>query len=329
VDRGIDPMRERKDARAAATVAAANTLAGVVAEFFAKEGPRLRSRDHRMGVFRNHILPDLGARPIGSIRRGDVAKLLDRLESEISQRTASLTLAYLNKLFRWYALRNDDFVNPIVPGMARGSTTRRERILTDAELQAYVWAAEAWDAPQGRYLLFLLYTACRRDEAGFMTWEELSADHTTWTIPKTRHKSGWRKDASDVVLPLSAAAQSIIAQCPRIRGNDLVFATGGSNPGYLKVRADVRMSKEFGGPVPHWTLHDIRRTARSLMARAGVRPDHAERAVGHVIAGVEGVYDRHSYEAEKLAAFEALAALVDRIVTPIGAPNVVPLRTGA
>ena len=54
--------------------------------------------------------------------------------------------------------------------------------------------------------------------------------------------------------------------------------------------------------LPHWTIHDLRRTARSLMARAGVRPDIAERVLGHAIAGVEGVYDRHTYTDEKAEA---------------------------
>jgi integrase len=48
-------------------------------------------------------------------------------------------------------------------------------------------------------------------------------------------------------------------------------------------------------PIPNWTLHDLPRTARTLMVRAGVRPDISERVLGHVIAGVEGTYDRHSY----------------------------------
>jgi integrase len=63
-----------------------------------------------------------------------------------------------------------------------------------------------------------------------------------------------------------------------------------------------------------WVVHDLRRTARSLMARAGVRPDIAERTLGHVIQGVEGTYDRHSYTDEKGKALAALAALVERIL---------------
>ena len=55
---------------------------------------------------------------------------------------------------------------------------------------------------------------------------------------------------------------------------------------------------------------------RSLMSRAGVPTDHAERCLGHVIGGVRGVYDRHEYLEEKRRAFEALASQVERIVDP-------------
>ena len=69
-------------------------------------------------------------------------------------------------------------------------------------------------------------------------------------------------------------------------------------------------------PIPNWTLHDLRRTAKTLMARAGVRPDISERVLGHVIAGVEGTYDRHSYADEKREALEKLATMIERILNP-------------
>ena len=60
----------------------------------------------------------------------------------------------------------------------------------------------------------------------------------------------------------------------------------------------------------------MRRTAKTLMVRAGVRPDISERVLGHVIAGVEGTYDRHSYAEEKRDALEKLAAMIERILNP-------------
>jgi len=58
----------------------------------------------------------------------------------------------------------------------------------------------------------------------------------------------------------------------------------------------------------------VRRTAKTLMARAGVRPDISERVLAHVIPGVEGIYDRYEYLAEKRHALERLASLIDSIV---------------
>jgi integrase len=75
----------------------------------------------------------------------------------------------------------------------------------------------------------------------------------------------------------------------------------------------------------NWRLHDLRRTAKTLMARAGIRPDISERMLGHVIEGVEGIYDRHTHSAEKADALKRLAGLIESIVNPtVG--NVVALR---
>jgi integrase len=72
---------------------------------------------------------------------------------------------------------------------------------------------------------------------------------------------------------------------------------------------------EIGGqPIGHWVLHDLRRTGKTLMIRAGVSPHVSERVLGHAIPGVEGVYDQHDYLAEKTVALRKLATLVTRIL---------------
>jgi hypothetical protein len=76
-------------------------------------------------------------------------------------------------------------------------------------------------------------------------------------------------------------------------------------------------------------LHDLRRTARSLMSRAGVPSEHAERVLGHIIPGVEGTYNRHAYSDEKAVALARLAALIETIINPPADSNVVVLRQPA
>ena len=155
---------------------------------------------------------------------------------------------------------------------------------------------------------------------------EVSGDE--WTIPQERYKTGL-----ELVIPLSDAAQAVLAAMPKIGKSGLVFTTDGKHPlsGFSKFKSTfdakvlaILRERDPGVTLPRWTLHDLRRTARSLMSRASVPADHAERCLGHVIGGVRGTYDRHLYLAEKRHAFAALAALVERIVDPT-ADNVVPL----
>jgi integrase len=144
-----------------------------------------------------------------------------------------------------------------------------------------------------------------------------------WTIPGKRYKN-----KLDHVIPLSPDAKTLIGA--KTRG--FVFSTtDGKRPfsGFSKAKVSLdfeiakRRKAEGRAKMPRWTLHDLRRTSRTLMSRAKVPEDHAERAMGHVIAGVRGTYDRYSFLDEKREAFQKLASLIDVIVTP-RADNVVP-----
>jgi integrase len=196
------------------------------------------------------------------------------------------------------------------------SQRRRQRILSDDELKAVWKAAEASQSAFGYLVRFLLLTAVRRMEASQMRRSEVSG--RDWVIPPARYKTGL-----ELLIPLSVAAQTVLAKVPKVGSSDLVFTTDGQRPlsGFSKFKQNL--DKACG--VTAWTLHDLRRTARSLMSRAGVTSDIAERALGHVLPGVRATYDRHAYYEEKKRAFEALATLVDRIVNP-QASNVVSMR---
>jgi integrase len=76
--------------------------------------------------------------------------------------------------------------------------------------------------------------------------------------------------------------------------------------------------------LPHFTLHDLRRTARTHLAALGVRREVAERCLGHKLRGVEGTYDRHDYLRERRAALESWTALLQSIER--GECKVAPLR---
>lgn len=72
----------------------------------------------------------------------------------------------------------------------------------------------------------------------------------------------------------------------------------------------------------HFTVHDLRRTCRSLLASLGVPSHIAERCLNHKLKGVEGIYNRHDYLNERREAFEKLACMLTPIINDM--PNVVP-----
>jgi integrase len=197
--------------------------------------------------------------------------------------------------------------------MTRVNEVARDRVLSDEEIRA-VWSAAVGVPPVFcAFIRFLLLTAARRNEAAQMRWAELAGGD--WTLPASRNKTG-----QELVRPLSQAAQAILADLPK--EGEFVFSRNGKDAmgGISKMKAELDYTSRTSG----WTLHDLRRTARSLMSRAGVPSDHAERCMGHVIGGVRGVYDRHAYREEMLLAYEKLATLVAQIVDP--QPNVVAIR---
>ena len=285
-----------------------DTFKAICEEYLQRDGAKLRSRPVRETTLARLVYPKLGDRPIGDIRRSDIIRLLDNIEDERGPVMADWTLAVVRKIMNWHASRSDDFRSPIVRGMARTKPKERarERTLTDDEIRA-VWAAS--EGVFGRYVQFLLLPT-RRNEAARMSYGEVRDG--VWTIPAARMKG-----KAEHVVPLSPAAFAVMG-----RGQSPFVFTTGTQPlnGFSKYKREFDRACGVTG----WTLHDLRRTARSLMSRAGVSADIAERCLAHTIGGVRGTYDRHEYLEEKRRAFEALAAQIERIVNPPGA-NVVPL----
>jgi hypothetical protein len=91
------------------------------------------------------------------------------------------------------------------------------------------------------------------------------------------------------------------------------------------------IADKFGKPLPHWTIHDLRRTAATRMVDLGESPHVVEAVLNHVSghrAGVAGIYNRSFYKAEKAQALSKWATHV-LAVAKGKTSNVTPLRRGA
>jgi len=309
LEKGRNPAAAKEDAKIKAMEAEANTVASVCAAYMEREAGKLRTADARASILRRLVYPAIGDRPIGSIKRSDLVTMLDRIEDHNGPRMADVTLGVLRRIFNWYELRGDEFRSPIVRGMTRqkSSDHRRTRILDDDEIRA-LWTATADGAVFSSFIRFLLLTSARRNEASGMRWDEVDATGV-WTLPAARSKT-----KTEITRPFSKAARVLLAELPHVDGSEFAFSTNGRTPPSQFSIGKTKLDNASG--VRDWRLHDLRRTSRSLLSRAGVNSDVAEKCLGHSRGDIIERYDQHKYIPEMRIAFEQLATQIETIVNP-------------
>ncbi len=300
----------------------ADTFADAVASWRKRhlEANGLRAKREINRLLDRHLLPAWGARELTSIRRSDIAALLDHVEDNHGARSADYCLTIFSAIANWCATRHDDYAPPVVRGMKRQSTKAqaRERVLDDDEIRR-VWTACEELGNYGALIRMLLLTTQRLDKVLTMAWADIDADGV-WRVPTVSKRE--KPHGGELKLP--QLARDLLAAIPVLEGNPFVFAGRGQGHSNGHSKNKARLDKASG--VTNWVVHDLRRTGRSLLSRAGVNSAVAERTLGHVQPGVQGVYDRHRYFDEKADALRRLAALIERVLAPPPSAQVVNLR---
>jgi integrase len=317
---GHDVQAEREAAQAREKMRVDTVLDDWLKHDVRKRG--LRSASVIEGVIRNHIKPSIGSRPIDAVRRADILKMLDEVEKRTGSAQVQHVYAYTRAAFHWHETRHEGFKNPIIRSLWRSSSKARDRVLDDVELQV-VWAAAETSGTYGAFIRLALLTGQRREKLLTMTRDSIAADGT-WTIATEAREKG---NPGELKLP--KISLDIIRQQPRVEHNPYVLAGRGGGP----IRGLSKLKRQFDSrlpAMPQWRIHDLRRSARSLMSRAGVDRDICERVVGHRVGdAVERIYDRHEYAGAKADALARLAALIESIVHPPAGNIVVALPLSA
>jgi len=269
------------------------------------------------------VVPEWREREIASIRRADVVKLLDKVSDERTAAAAIEVRKHLSGLFNW-AIATDQFdliLNPMVGLKRKEKYQPRENKLSREQLKQVWVAAGDIGYPFREMYRLLILTGQRRSEVA-----ELQAD---WVFERPDGKKGVRVPASayktgkEHVYPLSGPAAAIVDSLPRRKaGPFLLSAVHTKSPAgkapvsgfsHAKVRLDQAIAKRAENarkqgielpPIPEFTVHDIRRSVATGMIEMGVSAEHVERVLGHELGGVAGIYNRHDYFSEKLAALQ-------------------------
>ena len=331
VRQGVDPAEEKR-ARRDRRFPEADTFGAVARDYLERHHKQNNRESTFLEVKRNFerdVLPRWGKRPIASISRRDIIDLIDGITARGAPVLANRTLARLRALFNW-AIEKDRLAVSPAAGMKLPSVEQtRDRVLTDDEVRWHWQGCDEIGWPFGPLAKLLLLTGQRRDEVADAEWAEIDFTKRLWSIPAHRAKSARAHE-----VHLSDAALDVLRNLPRV-GERFVLSTNGEAPisGFSrsKRRLDAAMAKarDIGATaIPNWTLHDLRRTATTGMARLNFPPHVVDRILNHsggTIRGVAAIYNRFAYVDERRAALEAWGRYVSGLVTPAAA-NVVPLR---
>jgi integrase len=349
LDRGEDPGVKRLAERGSQHRPSADpdTFGVLIRAYFASHLiPHTRSWQQTAGIFGLKVIEGdpptfsdipgrLAARwaerPIASIRRRDLIEWADERKAAGVTRVVNRTLSALGTFFAWCVGRELIEVSPSVGMRKPVQDRKRDRILSDDEL-AIIWKAAAIEPfPFGEIVQLLALTGQRRGEVAGASWPEIDLRERAWQIPAAR-----TKNQREHLVPLADAAIAILRGLPRFHGGRFLFGLGGrtgfSGFSKTKARLDQRIDELAGGAIPPWTLHDLRRSAATGMARIGILPHVVEAVLNHIDgskSGIAGIYNLWTYEAEKRDALERWAAHILRLAaTDVGA-RVVSLQRGA
>jgi len=342
VDRGQDPaatpLEERPTTPSVPFEIAAEQFLSRYVDRRHKHPARTRHMVER------YVLPEWRGRRLDSIKRSDVVDLLDGL-ADHAPILANRVFTVVRKLFNWLVERETLAVSPCTRLRPPSVERSRDRVLSDDELREVWAAAGTLGYPLGNIVRLLILTGQRRSEVTWWRWSQTDEKAAAWTMPRDG-----TKNARDHVVPLSAAVLEILESIPRLDREDFLFpgragargAFNGFSRGKQRLDdaiAEARRAAAVAAgedpdeaPVmPPWTLHDLRRTAATGMARLAVPPHVVEAVLNHVsgaVSGVAAVYNRFAYLDEKRSALEAWSRYVNALVENQPG-NVVLLRRGA
>jgi integrase len=305
---------------------------------------RLKNPHIPQRIFNKEIAPHIGQLPLKEVNARDIRAIIHKVANSGRNATANDALMVCKQLFKHAIKLNLLDYSPaqaFTMSDAGGLEKSRDRILSLDELDVLfrVLRKHRDQFARENYLAIalLVHLGIRKNELIAAMWSEIDFDEQVWRLPAERSKT----DVA-ITIPLSATSLVWFSELKvRACGSPYVFPSRRASKRRGYISSDTlnhALAKLFGQKVDskkqptvnvlgeagleHFTVHDLRRTCRSLLASLGVPSHIAERCLNHKLRGVEGIYNRHDYLAERREAFEKLASLLAPIVNDL--PNVLP-----
>ncbi|HTO49126.1 MAG TPA: site-specific integrase [Burkholderiales bacterium] len=319
-----DPRIEREALAAQAQVERARgyTVREMLEDYFRLHAAKLASGAEQERMLRHQVLAQWGRRSAADVSARDVVDLAEKIAKR-APRVAGMTVSALRQAFRLAIERRRlDGLNPCSGDRTGQQSKARDRALDERELKALLeWLPGAKLSANVRDALRLqLLTGTRSGEVVGAEWREIDLEAAVWTQPATKTKNGRRHR---VMLPPQAVE---LLAARRGLHERWVFPSREDRPLLQKAVGFAQYVVRESCPVKGWTVHDLRRTALTGLARLGCPRVVQDRIANHADRSIAAIYDRHTYDEEAREWLGKWAVYLDALSSDT---NVVLLRRSA
>lgn len=276
------------------------------------------TRAMKQAVIERDILPVLGNKMMAEITTSMVRDLCDRIVERGGRATAVQAREIISSVYRHANDRGHGLFNPAadIKPASIAIFKPRERTLTPEEIGLFFRTLDAIGAmgTMKMALKLVLITMVRKGEFTNATWDEIDFKKWTWTIPSDRMKG-----SRSHVIYLPKQAQDILVGLQMCAGGSEYLVPGRYN--FRKplsnaalnslIDRTVKIINEDGGHIQGFTVHDMRRTASTLLHEAGYPSDWIEKALAHEQKGVRAVYNKAEYARQRAYMLQQWADMID------------------
>lgn len=329
------------------------TISKLISEYIERHAKRFkRSWKEDQRILNHDVIPVWGKRMVVDIKRRDINLLLEQIIERGAPVMANNTFKIIRKMFNW-AVKNDYLdVSPALNIDLPTPKVDRNRVLSEQEIRIFWKSIDSADMSNEirRALKLILVTAQRPNEVIGMRSEEI--DGCWWIIPVLRQKVAKSKESernshrvylTDLALELigdldvfneetgKKERKEYIFPCPhkkkiksinRTAMSKAIVNNCPSNCIYDCDKCDIAKCKNSPGPlsdknkigVKHFTPHDLRRTAATIMAKSGTSDEVIDAVLNHVKYGVIKIYNQYKYDTQKKKSLTALSKKITGIV---------------
>lgn len=308
IEQGNHPAPKRVIEKKTPTVQA---FAEEFIERWAKPNKKTWKEDHR--ILEKYFIPTIGYLKLQKVHRRDIVSVLDEIRDRGSHVQANRAYAVFRRLCNFAIERGVLDSSPAI-GIKMSTEKSKDRVLTEEELKSFFDGMKKQSLWIGTRLALevLLRTAQRPGEVLNMRPEEIDLKQNLWIIPAAKAKNG-----NAQVVPLPEQVQQLLATATEFSSSALwMFRSPRKEKSTMALpamnRAMGRILERSG--IEKATPHDLRRTAATYIGGLGVNRLTISKILNHTDQSIDAVYDRYSYQEEKLEALQRWNDKLDRIL---------------